>query len=195
MKDPWYNSLLMQCRNGDLSNEAYAFLHGLPTQHCGSWWKECMDDGSVKVHTCRNGCDLSAIWHEMAKKGSGWAAMQALECETCCIERDRRNRIVAPDDQRIHVPPFLHAPYTRTTTRSIMLCFYGRWSVPSITLTQQATRQPPCIFYGCSHRIHQSTDLNLAEQRSKQKRKGINGNSSTIRRPLVLLASVHCMLV
>lgn len=83
VKDPWYNSLLMQCRNGELSKEAYAFLHGLPTHHCGSWWIECIDDDSSEEHTCEKCGRLSGFRYGMAKKGSGWAAMQALECETC----------------------------------------------------------------------------------------------------------------
>ena len=36
-KDPWYNQLLLQARQGRLEEEYYDFLHGFPTRHCGSW--------------------------------------------------------------------------------------------------------------------------------------------------------------
>ena len=35
--DPWYASVMEECRYGSLSHEAYHFLVGLPTEHAGSW--------------------------------------------------------------------------------------------------------------------------------------------------------------
>ena len=35
--DTWYHSVLVACRQGELSDELYNFLHGFPTEHCGSW--------------------------------------------------------------------------------------------------------------------------------------------------------------
>ena len=37
IEDPWYNEVLMQCRNGELDDECYCFLLGLPTRHVGTW--------------------------------------------------------------------------------------------------------------------------------------------------------------
>ena len=37
LDDPWYSSLLNECRDGRLSEEYYNFLLGLPTEHAGSW--------------------------------------------------------------------------------------------------------------------------------------------------------------
>ena len=35
--DLWYGAFLNECRYGDLSDESYNSLHGLPTEHAGSW--------------------------------------------------------------------------------------------------------------------------------------------------------------
>ena len=35
--DPWYASVMEECRYGQISEESYNFLVGLPTEHTGSW--------------------------------------------------------------------------------------------------------------------------------------------------------------
>ena len=35
--DAWYNIFLQQCRQGNLTEEMYNYLMGLPTEHSGSW--------------------------------------------------------------------------------------------------------------------------------------------------------------
>ena len=35
--DTWFADLLTSCREGNMNDEDYRFLHGLPTLHCGSW--------------------------------------------------------------------------------------------------------------------------------------------------------------
>ena len=47
----------------------------------------------------------------MAAEGHAWSSMQALECEICRRERDRRNRALEAEDPRVHVEPFLSAPF------------------------------------------------------------------------------------
>ena len=37
--------------------------------------------------------------------------MQALECHFCTGERNRRNRLIMPNDARVHEEPFISAPY------------------------------------------------------------------------------------
>ena len=59
--EDWYNILLSQCRRGDLSEEMYNFLMGLPTEHCGSWMPPedtvCKQNGpaadTASSHTAR----------------------------------------------------------------------------------------------------------------------------------------------
>ena len=33
IKDAWYANFITECREGNLSDESYDFLHGLPTKH------------------------------------------------------------------------------------------------------------------------------------------------------------------
>ena len=42
--DPWYASVMEECRDGQHSEESYNFLAGLPTEHTGSW----RADGTVQ---------------------------------------------------------------------------------------------------------------------------------------------------
>ena len=35
--DAWFADVLTSCREGNMNDEEYRYLHGLPTVHCGSW--------------------------------------------------------------------------------------------------------------------------------------------------------------
>ena len=104
--DPWYASVMGECRYGQLSYESYHFLFGLPTEHTGSW----SSDGTFasKSDVCAS---LPAIWKQMAAAGTQWNAMQEMECDICRRERDRRNRLLEAEDQRVRHEPFLSAPF------------------------------------------------------------------------------------
>ena len=47
----------------------------------------------------------------MAESGESWPDMQAMECSRCSAERDRRNRVLAAEDPRVHQEPYLSAPF------------------------------------------------------------------------------------
>ena len=47
----------------------------------------------------------------MALCGASWSEMQELECKVCKKERQRRNRLIEPNDPRVLREPFLSAPY------------------------------------------------------------------------------------
>ena len=47
----------------------------------------------------------------MAQSGESWENMVALECHVCTWERERKNRVAAPKDERMRREPFLEAPY------------------------------------------------------------------------------------
>ena len=66
------------------------------------------------IHTCERCAHLPTKWDHMAKRGATWEEMKHTECSNCQSERERRNRLVAQNDPRIHRPPFLHAPYIHT---------------------------------------------------------------------------------
>ena len=76
--DPWYAGVMEECRYGQLSEESYNFLVGLPTEQTGSW----RADGTVE---CGNAecVALPDKWKRMAIEEPHWQAMQALECDFC----------------------------------------------------------------------------------------------------------------
>merc|ERR1711904_131204 len=47
----------------------------------------------------------------MAAAGAQWNAMQKMECNICRDERERRNRLLEAEDQRVRQEPFLSAPF------------------------------------------------------------------------------------
>ena len=75
--DPWYAGVMEECRYGQLSDESYNFLVGLPTEHAGSWRAA---DGAV---ACGNAecAALQEKWKRMADEEPHWPAMQDLECD------------------------------------------------------------------------------------------------------------------
>ena len=76
--DPWYVSVMEECRYGQLSEEAYNYLVGLPTEHTVSR----RANGSVQCQT--EGCaSLPATWNRMPDSELNWPAMQHLECAIC----------------------------------------------------------------------------------------------------------------
>jgi len=108
--DPWYSSFLTECRYGSLSEENYNFLHGLPTQHAGSW--RCDEHGEESWLCNKDACRLlPGQWASMAARGESWADMQSMECSVCQEERERRNRVMSQSDPRVCQEPFLSAPY------------------------------------------------------------------------------------
>ena len=47
----------------------------------------------------------------MAAEGRPWSEMQAMECNICKAERERRNRLLEEVDTRVRQEPFLSAPF------------------------------------------------------------------------------------
>ena len=125
IEDPWYSHFLGQCRRGYLDDEMYNFIVGLPTQHCGSWMPASPPESveaafhpegrstAAGYASCRNNAcaRLHEAWDKMARRGTTWQAQASMECEICSAERQRRNRLLAPKDPRIHKEPFLSAAY------------------------------------------------------------------------------------
>ena len=107
--DHWYNDFLSQCRNGELQDEMYHFICGLPTEHCGTW--KVVDGCGLAA--CENAkCNqLAQVWQAMAGRGATWEEMVKEKCAVCAEERKCRNRVVTVQDPRVRTDPFLHAPY------------------------------------------------------------------------------------
>ena len=90
-EDTWYSSVLDACRLGDLSDTQYCFLHGFPTNECGS-------SGTCRQFTGH--CENFPSWvKEMAKEPAAswrtsWEKVKSRECEECRQERARRQRVL-----------------------------------------------------------------------------------------------------
>jgi hypothetical protein len=63
VEDPWFNDVLFECRDGNMSYESYCFLLGLPTCHPGSWRQGNVSCGSLKC------ADLPLMWQDMKQQG------------------------------------------------------------------------------------------------------------------------------
>ena len=68
--DDWWVEVIDECRDGRMTKDTHAFLHGEPTSVPGSWLK------ANGAPTCGRGCS------QMKK-----------ECSVCCHERKRRCRV------------------------------------------------------------------------------------------------------
>ena len=90
-----------ECRYGQLSYESYHFLIGLPTEDTGSW----NTDGTLACESdvCAS---LAASWKHMAAAVAQWSAMQNMQCNISRDERERRNRLLEAEDQRVRHEPF-----------------------------------------------------------------------------------------
>ena len=90
--DPWYGALLDECRYGSLSDTPYNFIHGLPTEHTGSWQQH----GTL---ACVNAeCNqLPAEWRTLFAAGVPCETFKNMECEQCRSERQHRNRLLAEE--------------------------------------------------------------------------------------------------
>ena len=106
LDDPWYSALLEECRFGRLSEESYHFLLGLPTEHAGSW--PFFEQAGCQTERCRS---LQKVWAERKKEGEAWGTLHEMECDICQAERERRNRLILPEDPRVVRQPFVSAPY------------------------------------------------------------------------------------
>ena len=169
---------------GELSDEMYNFLMGLPTQHAGSWvpGKTAADDGSL---LCGNtACKaLPILWQALATKGSVWTEMQPMECAVCQDHRNRRNRLVEPDDARLREPDFVRAPFVHQNNepkyhamlmRSVELAKHGYESPRHILwITAQDTPHNPKEISDDPAQIRKKMDRFL--QFNDQKTSGIPG--------------------
>ena len=136
IKDPWDARVMMECRQGKLSSENYCFLNGLPTSHAGSW--QTGDTLECGQEHCR---DLAMDWANMdGASSSDWEAHFKSECALCAKRRDERNRLLAPDDPRVHEAPFLDAPYVHRNNEP-------KYHALLLRAQEVAKRKHKCCFW------------------------------------------------
>ena len=125
--DAWLSFVLKCARHGNMPEEIWAFLHGYPTQHVGSWnpWSS--------QAMCKNAACLALqkTWGKQALAGKlpSWSARVQEECGCCAAERKRRCVVAgscawSPDAraEKFLVAPFIHglnaAKYAATHRRA-----------------------------------------------------------------------------
>ena len=112
--DPWLSAILHAARHGAVTQEHWAFLHGFPTLHAGSW-----NPHTNKCSCKKPACDaLAKQWTKEVldpKNTRTWQDRRQAECDVCAAER-RRRCIVAgasdfgpnPKDRKFLQAPFVH---------------------------------------------------------------------------------------
>ena len=90
--DIWYSDLLTSCRQGDMSLSDWQFLHGLPTNECGSWLVR------QKISLCGNRqCAKFKERSRAARLGTPerwFDEAKTYECQVRVDERKRRHRVL-----------------------------------------------------------------------------------------------------
>ena len=94
--DAWFADVLSSCREGNMNDEDYRFLHGLPTLHCGSW-RSSKDHSSCGQPECALFQDRTRKMR--SKSATEWfaemrASKNKYECKQCTHERKRRHRVL-----------------------------------------------------------------------------------------------------
>ena len=82
--DAWWHEVLTELRQGDMSEDIHAFLHGKSTSVVGSWLKNLRDGSGGPDPTKCTGDGACCINEDGT----------ADECDGCATERSRRQRVV-----------------------------------------------------------------------------------------------------
>ena len=99
-EDGWLQEVQLELREGRLSQDSHAFLHGDATSVCGSW-----TNGKAACGNAR--CEAAS------RNGGTWAEIEAAErrCQVCTESRQGRKRVASnEEDARFRVEKFVDAP-------------------------------------------------------------------------------------
>jgi len=160
--DQWFSDMLDSCRKGRLSANNYCFIHGYPTNVCGSWLEE------TQMSICgEETCKLFAgRTHELLHKDprawrERWQEALKLECRACNQERARRKRIIdfKEDDSlneatsAFQQPGFAESIYITEFNKPVYAYALGRARIFARVsgkqlLWIQAEDRPPFAYFG-----------------------------------------------
>ena len=95
--DMWYSDLLASCREGNMTEDDYRFLHGLPTVQCGSWLSrqntsQCGNEmcQAFGTNTAKLRRESASVWLNTIHSSAN-----QYECMQCKKERKRRRNMIS----------------------------------------------------------------------------------------------------
>ena len=164
--DQWYSEVLNACRLGRLSDMDYSFLHGYPTNACGSWLESEKRPLCGNVACTHFGPRLTA---SLPTRRDDWKTEWELfqwrnECDACRAERNRRHRVLDSTAQinnatvpniymHLQEPKFAEAVYITGYNHSAAL--YGLRRARMFARAKgvqliwiQAEDRPPVAYFG-----------------------------------------------
>ena len=103
--DKWFSDVLDQCRLGQLSEQNYNFLHGLPANDDITFWYAKKEDPYFPDQHKETSCSIAA------------------RCQDCVTEIGRRNRLLRADTnptevaQKLADPRWLNCVFITPSTR------------------------------------------------------------------------------
>ena len=128
--DPWLSAILHAARHGVVTQEQWAFLHGFPTLHAGSW-----DPRTNKCSCKKLACNaLAKQWTQEVldlKNTRTWQDRRQEECNVCAAERRRRCIVAGASDfgPNPKDPKFLQAPFVHgfNAAKYVAALLRARW--------------------------------------------------------------------
>ena len=128
--DPWLSAILHAARHGVVTQEQWAFLHGFPTLHAGSW-----DPRTNKCSCKKPACNaLAQQWTQEVldpKNTRTWQDHRQAECSGCAAERRRRCIVAGASDLGPNPkdPKFLQAPFVHglNAAKYVAALLRARW--------------------------------------------------------------------
>jgi len=176
--DAWYAAVLNECRAGALSDESYAFLHGLPTNNPGSW---CPGSHAPSCGDLRC-ANLAEEWRGLGRGSNAsldgpvegrprdllpfdqWEEHAKQECGACQTERERRCRLFTPQDAECQQDVFLEAPYVHQNNEP-------KYHALLLRAQEYAKRrQIHCLWFQAVDRICNTAEIPKDPQKLKAKR-------------------------
>ena len=108
--DTWFSDFLDSCREGDMDDEDWRFLHGLPTFHCGSWLPRlkkslCQQPGCTrfkdrmrKLRLCSASSWMEEVHNKAAISSARFVCRSAL-ADDACFQLRAKQRAFLPSLQ------------------------------------------------------------------------------------------------
>ena len=104
--DKWFSHVLNSCREGDLQEDDFNFLHGYPTEGAIKFWYEHREDSNW-IHDDKT---CSYTKYQIMDHWQEWPGASGFECKACWRERKRRARVLHLQSHQSHARARLTDP-------------------------------------------------------------------------------------